>query len=124
MKKLLLIVLGALLVAQPSDAQFFKKLFKKKAKTEKKKKSGSKADGIDDDAQVAMADWATVADNQNNRNAFLNIPLGIKADRFEKSLMEQNFTERKPRNGSDTAVNGIMIQHTLHNKPISAVDGK
>ena len=92
MKKLLLIVLGALLVAQPSDAQFLKKLFKKKAKTEKKKKSGSKADGIDDDAQVAMADWATVADNQNNRNAFLNIPLGIKADRFEKSLMEQNFT--------------------------------
>ena len=102
MKKLLLIVLGALLVAQPSDAQFFKKLFKKKAKTEKKKKSGSKADGIDDDAQVAMADWATVADNQNNRNAFLNIPLGIKADRFEKSLMEQNFTERKPE-GKQTA---------------------
>ena len=102
MKKLLLIVLGALLVAQPSDAQFFKKLFKKKAKTEKKKKSGSKADGIDDDAQVAMADWATVADNQNNRNAFLNIPLGIKADRFEKSLMEQSFTERKPE-GKQTA---------------------
>ena len=102
MKKLLLIVLGALLVAQPADAQFLKKLFKKKAKTEKKKKSGSKADGIDDDAQVAMADWATVADNQNNRNAFLNIPLGIKADRFEKSLMEQNFTERKPE-GKQTA---------------------
>lgn len=102
MKKLLLIVLGALLVAQPADAQFLKKLFKKKAKTEKKKKSGSKADGVDDDAQVAMADWATVADNQNNRNAFLNIPLGIKADRFEKSLMEQNFTERKPE-GKQTA---------------------
>ena len=101
MKKLLLIVLGALLVAQPADAQFLKKLFKK-AKTEKKKKSGSKADGIDDDAQVAMADWATVADNQNNRNAFLNIPLGIKADRFEKSLMEQSFTERKPE-GKQTA---------------------
>lgn len=102
MKKLLLIVLGALLVAQPADAQFLKKLFKKKTKTEKKKKSGSKADGVDDDAQVAMADWATVADNQNNRNAFLNIPLGIKADRFEKSLMEQNFTERKPE-GKQTA---------------------
>jgi hypothetical protein len=102
MKKLLLIVLGALLVAQPSDAQFFKKLFKKKAKTEKKKKSGSKADGIDDEVQVAMADWATAVDNLNNRNAFLNIPLGIKADRFEKSLMEQNFTERKPE-GKQTA---------------------
>jgi len=102
MKKLLLIVLGALLVAQPVDAQFFKKLFKKKAKTEKKKKSGSKADGIDDEAQVAMADWAAVADNQNNRNAFLNIPLGIKADRFEKSLLEQNFTVRKP-DGKQTA---------------------
>ena len=102
MKKLLLIVLGALLVAQPSDAQFFKKLFKKKAKTEKKKKSGSKADGIDDEAQVAMADWATAVDNINNRNAFLNIPLGIKADRFEKSLIEKSFTERKPE-GKQTA---------------------
>ena len=102
MKKLLLIVLGALLVAQPSDAQFFKKLFKKKAKTEKKKKSGSKADGIDDEAQVAMADWATAVDNLNNRNAFLNIPLGIKADRFEKSLIEKSFTERKPE-GKQTA---------------------
>ena len=102
MKKLLLIVLGALLVAQPSDAQFFKKLFKKKAKTEKKKKSGSKADGIDDEAQVAMADWATAVDNINNRNAFLNIPLGIKADRFEKSLIEQSFAERKPE-GKQTA---------------------
>lgn len=102
MKKLLLIVLGALLVAQPSDAQFFKKLFKKKAKTEKKKKSGSKADGIDDEAQVAMADWATAVDNLNNRNAFLNIPLGIKADRFEKSLIEKSFTERKPE-GRQTA---------------------
>lgn len=102
MKKLLLIVLGALLVAQPSDAQFFKKLFKKKAKTEKKKKSGSKADGIDDEAQVAMADWATAVDNLNNRNAFLNIPLGIKADRFEKNLIEKSFTERKPE-GKQTA---------------------
>ena len=102
MKKLLLIVLGALLVAQPSDAQFFKKLFKKKAKTEKKKKSGSKADGIDDEAQVAMADWATAVDNLNNRNAFLNITLGIKADRFEKSLIEKSFTERKPE-GKQTA---------------------
>ena len=69
MKKLFLLVLGAMLVAQPVDAQFFKKLLKKKAKTEKKKKSGSKADGIDDEAQTAMADWATAVDNQTNRNA-------------------------------------------------------
>ena len=102
MKKLFLLVLGAMLVAQPVDAQFFKKLLKKKAKTEKKKKSGSKADGIDDEAQTAMADWATAVDNQNNRNAFLNIPLGIKADRFEKQLLAQNFTERKP-DGKQTA---------------------
>ena len=102
MKKLLLIVLGALLVAQPVDAQFFKKLFKKKAKTEKKKKSGSKADGIDDEAQVAMVDWTTAADNQNNRNAFLGIPMGIKADRFEKLLLEQGFVERKA-DGKQTA---------------------
>ena len=102
MKKLLWIVLGAFLVAQPVDAQFYKKLFKKKAKTEKKKKSGSKADGIDDEAQTAMADWTTAADNQNNRNAFLNIPLGIKADRFEKLLLEQGFTENKP-DGKQTA---------------------
>lgn len=102
MKKLFLLVLGAMLVAQPVDAQFFKKLLKKKAKTEQKKKSGSKADGIDDEAQTAMADWATAVDNQNNRNAFLNIPLGIKADRFEKQLLAQNFTERKP-DGKQTA---------------------
>ena len=101
MKKLLLIVLGALLVAQPSDAQFFKKLFKKKNKTEKKNR-GSKTDGIDDQAQTAMADWATFANNQNNRNAFLGIPLGIKADRFESLLKEQSFAERKPE-GKQTA---------------------
>lgn len=101
MKKLLLIVLGALLVAQPSDAQFFKKLFKKKNKTEKKNR-GSKTDGIDDTAQTAMADWATFADNQNNRNAFLSIPLGIKADGFEACLKQQGFAERKA-DGKQTA---------------------
>ena len=101
MKKILLIVLGALLVAQPSDAQFFKKLLKKKNKTEKRK-SGSKADGIDDQAQIAMADWTTCADNRNNRNAFLNIPLGIKADRFENELLKQGFVERK-HEGKQTA---------------------
>lgn len=93
MKKILLIVLGALLVAQPVDAQFFKKLFKKKAKTEKK--SSSKADGVNDEVQIAMADVLTTADNRNNRHAFMAIPLGIKADRFEKQLLEKGFEERK-----------------------------
>lgn len=101
MKKLIILLLGAILVAQPSDAQFFKKLLKKKAKTEKKK-SGSKADGIDDQAQVAMADVMAMADNQNNRNAFLEIPLGIKADRFESQLLGKGFSERKP-DGKQTA---------------------
>ena len=101
MKKLILLVLGALLVAQPSDAQFFKKLLKKKNKTEKKK-GGSKTDGIDDQAQTAMADWAGFADNRNNRNAFMNIPLGIKADRFDGLLKGQGFAERKPE-GKQTA---------------------
>ena len=48
------------MISEPADAQFFKKLFKKKAKTEKK--ASTKTDGIDDDAQVAMADFATLAD--------------------------------------------------------------
>ena len=43
-----------------------------------------------------MVDIATVADNTNNRNAFMGIPLGIKGDRFEKQLLEKGFTERKP----------------------------
>ena len=85
---------------QPADAQFFKKLFKKKAKTEKK--ASTKADGIDDDAQTAMIDITTLADHTNNRNAFMGIPLGIKGDRFEKQLLEKGFTERKPE-GKQTA---------------------
>ena len=87
-------------MAQPADAQFFKKLFKKKAKTEKK--ASAKSDGIDDDTQVALADIMTYADNRNNRNAFLQIPVGIKADRFEKQLLQQGFTERK-HEGKQTA---------------------
>ena len=101
MKKILLLLLGAVLVAQPADAQFFKKLLKKKNKTEKKKKN-SKTDGIDDQAQTAMVDWATCVDNQNNRNAFLDIPLGIKADRFESELLKRGFSERKS-DGKQTA---------------------
>ena len=93
MKKLLFMLMVAAFVSQPADAQFLKKLFKKKAKTEKK--SSAKSDSIDDDTQVALADITTFTDNRNNRNAFLQIPVGIKADRFEKQLLQQGFTECK-----------------------------
>ena len=100
MKKIVFTLLAVALVCQPADAQFLKKLFKKKAKTEKK--ASVKTDGIDDDAQTAMIDIATLADHTNNRNAFMGIPLGIKGDRFEKQLLEKGFTERKPE-GKQTA---------------------
>ena len=100
-KKIVLFGLAAVLACQPADAQFLKKLFKKKAKTERKA-SSAKADGIDDDAQTALADYTTLADNTNNRNAFLGIPVGIKADRFERLLLEQGFTPRKA-DGPQTA---------------------
>ena len=87
-------------ICQPADAQFFKKLFKKKAKTEKK--TVTKTDGIDDAAQTAMLDITTLADNSNNRNAFLGIPLGIKGERFEQLLREKGFAERKAE-GKQTA---------------------
>ena len=92
-KKIVFTLFALVLVCQSADAQFFKKLFKKKAKTEAK--APVAADGIDDDAQLALADIASCSDNRNNRNAFLNIPLGIKADRFEKQLLQQGFVERK-----------------------------
>lgn len=93
MKKIVLLLLAVAFVSLPADAQFFKKLFKKKAKTEAK--ASAKDDAINDDAQVALADINTFADNRNNRNAFLGIPLGIKAARFEQMLLQQGFTERK-----------------------------
>ena len=100
MKKIVFTLLAMALVCQSADAQFLKKLFKKKAKTEKK--ATTKTDGIDDDAQTALIDIATLADNTNNRNAFMGIPLGIKGDRFEKQLLQKGFTERKPE-GKQTA---------------------
>lgn len=93
MKKMIFALLATMMISQPADAQFFKKIFKKKAKTEKKAKKS--ADGINDDAQVAMVDITTLADNTNNRNAFMGIPLGIKADLFEKHLTAKGFTERQ-----------------------------
>ena len=100
MKKIVFAVLAVALVCQPADAQFLKKLFKKKAKTEKK--ASAKADGIDDAVQTAMVDITTLADNTNNRNAFMGIPLGIKGEGFEKQLLEKGFAERKPE-GKQTA---------------------
>jgi phage antirepressor YoqD-like protein len=101
MKKLLMIGLALALVSEPAEAQFFKKLFKKKrAKTEQK--AAPKTDGIDDAVQTALVDVTTLTDNSNNRNAFLGIPLGIKAERFEQLLLEQGFAERKPE-GKQTA---------------------
>ena len=88
------------LAFQPADAQFFKKIFKKKAKTEKK--IPVKSDGINDEVQLAMADIATCTDNTLNRNAFIGIPLGIKADRFEQLLLQKGFEEQK-HEGRQTA---------------------
>jgi predicted RNA binding protein YcfA (HicA-like mRNA interferase family) len=99
-KKIIFTLLALSMTCQVADAQFLKKLFKKKAKTEKRTKKN--ADGIDDNAQVAMADIATLTDNTNNRNAFMGIPLGIKADTFEKLLLEKGFAERK-QEGNHTA---------------------
>lgn len=111
---------------QDADAQFLKKLFKKKAKTEKKAVV-QKTDGIDDGAQLAMADYTALADNSNNRNAFLGIPLGIKADRFERLLLEQGFKEKKA-DGPQTAksyiyegsVYGLQAVVSLYNSDQTA----
>ncbi len=92
MKKIIAFAFALMLVGQPAHAQFWKKIFKKKAKTEKK--AATKADGIDDLVQTALAD-ISAADNMNNRNAFVGIPLGIKADRFEKLLLEKAYSERQ-----------------------------
>jgi len=100
MKKIVFLLLAVAIVSQPADAQFLKKLFKKKAKSERK--ASTKNDGIDDALQLPLADITAQADNNNNRNAFLGIPLGIKADRFEKALLKQGFTERRP-DGPQTA---------------------
>ena len=101
MKKIVFALLAVALVCQPADAQFLKKLFKKK-KTKTEKTAVTKTDGIDDNAQTALLDITSLADNTNNRNAFMGIPLGIKGARFEKLLLEKGFTERKPE-GKQTA---------------------
>ncbi len=108
MKKIVLFLTVLAFAVQPADAQFFKKLFKKKAKTERTK--NVKSDGIDDALQVAMGD-ITSGNNDNNRNAFLDIPLGIKADRFELQLFSMVFKERKeegPRTGKSYIYEGTV----------------
>lgn len=100
MKKIVMLCCVVALALQPADAQFYKKLFKKKAKTEKK--VIAKSDGINDEAQLPMADITTCADNTLNRNAFIGIPLGIKADRFEQLLLQKGFEEQK-HEGRQTA---------------------
>ena len=112
MKKIVFLWAALALLCQPADAQLFKKLFKKKAKTEKK--TEAKADGIDDALQLALAD-ITTADNANNRNAFLGIPVGIKADRFEKQLFSLNFKEQKddgPHTGKSYIYEGMVYGQT------------
>lgn len=94
------LVLATFVLCQPAEGQFLKKLFKKKNKTEKKVETTT--DGIKDEEQTVLLDVTTLTDNTKNRNGFLGIPLGIKADRFEKQLLEQGFTERKPE-GKQTA---------------------
>jgi hypothetical protein len=99
-KKIVFVLLAAALMSQPAEAQFLKKLFKKKAKTERK--TTNVADGTDDSALVAMMDVTALSDNSNNRNAFMGIPLGIMGDRFEKLLLEKGFVERS-HEGKQTA---------------------
>lgn len=96
----MLAMMALAVLCQPADAQFLKGLFKKKAKSEQT--TVSQADGIDDNLQTALADIAAQSDNSNNRNAFLGIPLGIKADRFERELLDKGFAERKAE-GKQTA---------------------
>ncbi len=100
MKKIVFVLLAAALVCQPAEGQFLKKLFKKKAKTERK--TTNVADGTDDSAQMAMMDVTALSDNSNNRNAFMGIPLGIKGERFETLLLEKGFVERS-HEGKQTA---------------------
>jgi len=110
MKKLVLSLLSLTLICQSADAQFLKRLFKKKAKTEKK--ASSKSDRIDDEAQIALGSIVAGADNSNNRNAFMGIPLGIKGERFEKQLLEKGFAEHKTE-GKQTAKSYIYDGEVL-----------
>ena len=90
MSKTKIVALSVLLGMLPlqTEAQFFKKLFKKKAKAEtvaEVKDSGK------DDIQTVMLNTDSLADNSNNRNGFLGIPLGINAERFEAQLKAKGF---------------------------------
>lgn len=90
MNKVSTVVLSVLIGFVPleADAQFFKKLFKKKPKTEVVTEA---KENVKDDVQTVMLNTDSLADNSNNRNGFLGIPLGINADRFEKALIAKGF---------------------------------
>ncbi len=105
-----LFLLFSPMTAQDADAQLFKRLFKKKAKTEQQQTAVN--DGIDDELQLAMKDVTTLPDNSNNRNAFLEIPLGIKASNFERQLLAKGFAERKhdgPQTGKSYIYDGEVF---------------
>ena len=89
-----LLLLAALFaLPQQADAQFLKKLFKKKKRTPVEQVSKSSLADSLDAVQTVMLDPSTLADNSNNRNGFLGIPLGIGADNFERQLLAKGFTE-------------------------------
>lgn len=83
-------VISASLVFLPmqADAQFFKKLFKKKPKTEVVAKVSSDVKNV---PQTVMLNPDSLKDNSNNRNGFAGIPLGINAEKFERMLVEKGF---------------------------------
>lgn len=88
--KLSIVVLSVMLGFFPvqAEAQFFKKLFKKKPKAEVVAESKDNGKG---NVQTVMLNTDSLADNSNNRNGFLGIPLGINAERFEKELKTKGF---------------------------------
>lgn len=91
-----LLLLAALFIApQQADAQFFKKLFKKKKKAKVEQVAKSSAVDSLDALQTVMLDPTALADNSNNRNGFLGIPLGISADNFERQLLVKGFAEEQ-----------------------------
>lgn len=85
--KTILFAMGLSIVPLQADAQFFKKLFKKKSKTEQVVKEKKKYV-----EQTVMVNPDSLEDNSNNRNGFLGIPLGIDADDFDKQLKNLGFT--------------------------------
>lgn len=87
---LLVSVIAMIAMPQTGDAQFLKKLFKKRNKTTTVVGNGSA-----DLQQTVMLHIDSLADHSNNRNGFLGIPLGIQADNFERQLHERGFVNQR-----------------------------